>query len=254
VRWTGGPTTTPRSRAGALGRCIEPNSRRKKARSWAKLGKPAVPTAIRMRRLRLGRVAAPRADDVHDRDLQDGQPNRGLSNRLTGSVSRCGPRSGGGWQVRCPSQSLTAQLLRVALDAQIPVWTNCPLKDFVFEDDGDRSSSQRRRARDADWRPQGVLPPRAGFAHNAEMRDKYPIPAGPDRSYANPGDTGECSRRRWATGATALMTTYLDGCQVMTRPDRGPGAQRPAASSSTPMPALCNESGSYIDVAKRSWR
>lgn len=105
--------------------------------------------------------------------------------------------------------SLIGQMLLVARNRSVPVWTDCPVTDLVVEDGrviGVRASSDGReitvKAR------KGVLLSAGGFSHNREMRAKY----APDRrqqpkwSIANPGDTGDAMQAAIALGArTDLM-------------------------------------------------
>ena len=105
--------------------------------------------------------------------------------------------------------SLIGQMLAVARDRNIPVWTECPVTDLVVDHGrvvGVRATRNGEtiavRAR------QGVVLSAGGFSHNAEMRRQ----AAPHRreqprwSIANPGDTGDAMQAAMALGAkTDLM-------------------------------------------------
>ena len=155
--------------------------------------------------------------------------------------------------------SLIGQLLKVAVDRGIPVWTGAPLEDLIVEDgrvagvrtvrDGVPVSVQARR---------GVLISAGGFAHNREMRQRY----GGDQpnegkwSMSNPGDTGEAIQTAMALGAqTALMDeawwlpsprtgrfgqSTLDQARQRPRTIYVDGAGR----------RFVNESNSYMEVGK----
>ena len=105
--------------------------------------------------------------------------------------------------------SLIAQMLQIAIDRGIPIWTEAPLEDLIVEDGrvvGVRTVRAGTpvliRAR------QGVLLASGGFAHNPEMREQYGGDQ-PNRarwSIANPGDTGEVLQTAMRLGAkTDLM-------------------------------------------------
>jgi 3-oxosteroid 1-dehydrogenase len=105
--------------------------------------------------------------------------------------------------------SLIAQLLRIAVDDGVEVWSGAPVSDLVVEDervvgvetvrDG---SPVRIEAR------HGVLLAAGGFAHNPAMRATHggEQPNEAKWSIANPGDTGEVMAMAMALGAkTDLM-------------------------------------------------
>ncbi len=93
--------------------------------------------------------------------------------------------------------SLIAQMLRIALDRGIPIWTEAPLEELIVEDGrvvGVRTVRNGVpvlvRAR------QGVLLAAGGFAHNRDMRVEYggDQPNQAKWSISNPGDTGDAIR------------------------------------------------------------
>ena len=155
--------------------------------------------------------------------------------------------------------SLIGQLLKVALDRGIPVWTEAPLEDLVVEDgrvvgvqtvhDGRPMTIRARK---------GVLISAGGFAHNREMRQRY----GGDQpnegkwSMSNAGDTGEAIATAMRLGA---QTALMDEAWWLPSPRTGrfgqstldQARQRPhtiyvdAAGR-----RFCNESNSYMEVGK----
>ncbi len=99
--------------------------------------------------------------------------------------------------------AIIGQLLRLALDDGIPIWTDSPVEELIVEGgrvvgaritrDGKSMSIQGRN---------GVLLAAGGFAHNSEMRRKYSGGVNDGSlSIANPGDTGEVLEMGIALGA-----------------------------------------------------
>jgi 3-oxosteroid 1-dehydrogenase len=155
--------------------------------------------------------------------------------------------------------SLIAQMLQIAVDRGIPVWTEAPLEDLIVEDGrvvGVRTVREGTpvliRAR------RGVLLAAGGFAHNPEMREEYGGDQ-PNRarwSIANPGDTGEAIRAAMRLGA---KTDLMDEAWWLPSPRTGrfgqstldQARQRPrtiyvdAAGQ-----RFVNESNSYMEVGK----
>jgi 3-oxosteroid 1-dehydrogenase len=158
--------------------------------------------------------------------------------------------------------SLIANLLKLAVEREIPIWTQTPLVDLVVEDGAVTGIVVRRHGRDVRVRARrGVLLSAGGFAHNAEMRAKYGGDQPNDGRWtsANPGDTGEVIDLAMAAGATVdlmdeawwIQTSVLpNGTKLMhiserTRPgsimvDRG--GQR-----------FVNEAASYMEVGKEQY-
>ncbi len=155
--------------------------------------------------------------------------------------------------------SLIAQLLEIALAEGIPVWTEAPVDELVVEDGrvvGVRTVRDGTpvmvRAR------QGVLLSAGGFAHNAEMRERFggDQPNSARWSIANPGDTGEALEAAMGLGA---QTALMDEAWWLPSPRTGrfgqstldQARQRPrtiyvdAAGQ-----RFVNESNSYMEVGK----
>ena len=155
--------------------------------------------------------------------------------------------------------SLVGQLLAVALDRGIPIWTEAPLEDLIVEDGrvvGVRTVQDGRpvnvRAR------QGVLISAGGFAHNRQMRQTY----GGDQpnegkwSMSNPGDTGEAIATAMGLGA---QTALMDEAWWLPSPRTGrfgqstldQARQRPRTIYvDADGRRFCNESNSYMEVGK----
>lgn len=102
--------------------------------------------------------------------------------------------------------ALIGEMLAIARDGGVQVWTGCPITDLVIqqgrvvgvvaERDG---ATVRIRAR------RGVILAAGGFAHNAAMREAN-APGRrvqPRWSIANPGDTGDAMQTAIALGAQA---------------------------------------------------
>jgi 3-oxosteroid 1-dehydrogenase len=155
--------------------------------------------------------------------------------------------------------SLIAQMLDIALAAEVPVWTEASLDDLIVE--GGRVAGVRTthtgapvsiRAR------QGVLLSAGGFAHNAEMRRAYggDQPNRAKWSIANRGDTGDALATAMRLGA---KTDLMDEAWWLPSPRTGrfgqstldQARQRPrtiyvdAAGQ-----RFVNESNSYMEIGK----
>jgi len=155
--------------------------------------------------------------------------------------------------------SLIAQMLRIAIAGEVPVWTGAPVADLVVENDrvvgvrAVRAGSQVMvRAR------QGVLLASGGFSHNAEMRARYGGDQ-PNRarwSIANPGDTGEALEAAMRLGA---KTDLMDEAWWLPSPRTGrfgqstldQARQRPRTIYvDAGGRRFVNESNSYMEVGK----
>lgn len=155
--------------------------------------------------------------------------------------------------------SLIGQMLKIALDRGVPVWTEAPLEELILEDRrvvGVRTTREGSpvavRAR------RGVILASGGFAHNPEMRRQYggDQPNNARWSISNPGDTGEVLREAIRLGA---KTDLMDEAWWLPSPRTGrfgqstldQARQRPrtiyvdAAGK-----RFVNESNSYMEVGK----
>lgn len=156
-------------------------------------------------------------------------------------------------------KSLIGQMLRIALDEGVEVWTEAPLVDLVVEDErvvgvrlGRGDGELEVRARD------GVLLAAGGFAHNPDMRRAHggDQPNDARWSIANPGDTGEAMRTAMALGAA---TDLMDEAWWLPSPRTGrfgastldQARQRPRTIYVDVAGArFVNESNSYMEVGK----
>ena len=155
--------------------------------------------------------------------------------------------------------SLIGQMLAIALERDIPVWTDAPLDDLIVEDgrvvgvrtvrDGAPVTIRARK---------GVLISAGGFAHNREMRQRYggEQPNEGKWSMSNAGDTGEAIDTAMGLGA---QTALMDEAWWLPSPRTGrfgqstldQARQRPrtiyvdAAGR-----RFVNESNSYMEVGK----
>jgi 3-oxosteroid 1-dehydrogenase len=155
--------------------------------------------------------------------------------------------------------SLIGQMLAIALDRGVQVWTGAPLEDLIVEDgrvvgvrtvrDGKPVLVQARR---------GVLIAAGGFAHNPAMRGEYggDQPNRAKWSMANPGDTGEAIQTAMTLGA---QTDLMDEAWWLPSPRTGKfGASTLDQARQRPRTIyvdadgrrFVNESNSYMEVGK----
>jgi len=155
--------------------------------------------------------------------------------------------------------SLIAQMLKIAIAREIPVWTEAPLEDLIVEDGRVVGVRTVRAGSPVLVRARlGVVLASGGFAHNREMREEYGSDQ-PNRakwSIANPGDTGEALQAAMRLGA---KTDLMDEAWWLPSPRTGrfgqstldQARQRPrtiyvdAAGQ-----RFVNESNSYMEVGK----
>ncbi|HVV35378.1 MAG TPA: FAD-binding protein [Acidimicrobiales bacterium] len=155
--------------------------------------------------------------------------------------------------------SLVGQLLRIALDHQVAVWTNAPLVDLVV--DGGRVVGVRT---ERDGQPvtvrarTGVLISAGGFAHNRAMRQRYSgnQPNEGKWTMSNPGDTGEAIESAMRLGA---QTALMDEAWWMPLPRTGKFGQSTLDQARQRPRTIfvdghgrrfVNESNSYMEVGK----
>jgi 3-oxosteroid 1-dehydrogenase len=155
--------------------------------------------------------------------------------------------------------SLIAQMLGIALERGVEVWTEAPLDDLLVEDgrvvgvrvtrDGAHVQVRARR---------GVLLAAGGFAHNPAMRQQHggDQPNKAKWSIANPGDTGEAMQTAMRLGA---KTDLMDEAWWLPSPRTGRfGASTLDQARQRPRTIyvdaagkrFVNESNSYMEVGK----
>jgi 3-oxosteroid 1-dehydrogenase len=155
--------------------------------------------------------------------------------------------------------SLIGQMLKIALDRGVTVWTDAPLDELIVEEGRVAGVRTTREGSPASIRArQGVLLAAGGFAHNAEMRQQY----GGDQpnkarwSISNPGDTGEVLREAMRLGA---QTDLMDEAWWLPSPRTGrfgqstldQARQRPRTIYvDAGGKRFVNESNSYMEVGK----
>jgi 3-oxosteroid 1-dehydrogenase len=102
--------------------------------------------------------------------------------------------------------SLIGQLLKIAVDHDIPVWTASSLVDLVEEDGRITGVLVERGTRKVRIKANhAVLINAGGFAHNSAMREEFGLAEGGEWSFANPGDTGEAIQIALRHGATVEL-------------------------------------------------
>lgn len=155
--------------------------------------------------------------------------------------------------------SLIGQLLKIALDRGIPVWTEAPAEDLLVEDGRVVGVRTVRGGQPVEVRArQGVLISAGGFAHNREMRGRFggDQPNEAKWSMSNPGDTGEAIACAMALGA---RTALMDEAWWIPSPRTGrfgqstldQARQRPRTIYvDADGRRFCNESNSYMEVGK----
>jgi 3-oxosteroid 1-dehydrogenase len=155
--------------------------------------------------------------------------------------------------------SLIGQMLAIALERGIPVWTDAPLEELIVEDDRVVGVRTVRAGTPVLVRARrGVLLAAGGFAHNPLMRGEFGGTQ-PNRgkwSIANPGDTGEALLAAMRLGA---QTDLMDEAWWLPAPRTGrfgqstldQARQRPRTIYvDANGQRFVNESNSYMEVGK----
>jgi 3-oxosteroid 1-dehydrogenase len=150
--------------------------------------------------------------------------------------------------------ALTARLLKLVLDAGIPVVINAPVKRLLTEGErvvgveyfhggGDHQLFGRR----------GVLLAAGGFSHSKRLRAQHgPAPSSTDWTASNPGDTGEMLEQAMQLGAATDMMDFAWWIPTTMRP----GGQRAFVAAELAKPGcigvdqagnrFVDEAGSYV--------
>jgi len=171
--------------------------------------------------------------------------------------------------------AIQGRMLQMALRAQLPIWTEAPLQEFIVEDGRVTGVAVRRGGRTVRVQAKdGVLMNVGGFSRNAEMRRRFqPQPTSAEWTNANPGDTGEAIEMAMAMGAA--VDCMEEAWWVVT--SLGPDGKPPKggyAADGTPLPFMhhldlslpysimvdqlgerfCDEAGAYMEIGQRMYR
>ena len=108
-----------------------------------------------------------------------------------------------GGVTRGAGTALQGRLFQIALREKIPIWTESPVKDLIYEDGRVVGVIAEREGETVEVRARlGVLVDAGGFSRNKEMRDTYsPQPTSDKWTQVNPGDTGEMIQAIMKLGA-----------------------------------------------------
>jgi 3-oxosteroid 1-dehydrogenase len=171
--------------------------------------------------------------------------------------------------------AIQGRMLQMALRAEIPIWTDTPVRELIVEDGRVTGVIAMRSGREMRVRArEGVLLNTGGFSRNAEMRRKYqPQPSSSNWTNANPGDTGEVLEAAVAIGAA--VDCMEEAWWVVT--SLGPNETLPEgarAPDGSPLPFMhhldlslpfsimvdqdgqrfCDEAGAYMEIGQRMYQ
>ncbi len=171
--------------------------------------------------------------------------------------------------------AIQGRMLQMALRANVPIWTDTPVRELIVEDGRVTGVIAVRSGRELRVRArEGVLLNTGGFSRNAEMRRKYqPQPSSADWTNANPGDTGEILEAAIALGGA--VDCMEEAWWVVT--SLGPNEELPEgarAPDGSPLPFMhhldlslpfsimvdqdgkrfCDEAGAYMEIGQRMYQ
>jgi 3-oxosteroid 1-dehydrogenase len=171
--------------------------------------------------------------------------------------------------------AIQGRMLQMALRANVPIWTDTPVRELIVEDGRVTGIVAIRSGREVRIQArEGVLLNTGGFSHNAEMRRKYqPQPSSADWTNANPGDTGEILQAAIELGGA--VDCMEEAWWVVT--SLGPNEELPEgarAPDGSPLPFMhhldlslpfsimvdqdgkrfCDEAGAYMEIGQRMYR
>jgi 3-oxosteroid 1-dehydrogenase len=114
---------------------------------------------------------------------------------------------GKAWRGAGPA--LSGRLFKLAKDARVPIWTDCPVTDFIVENGKVAGVSANKDGQKLRINARlGVLVNAGGFSRNLDMRECYqPKPTSTDWTIVNPGDTGEMIEAMQRLGG---VTKFMD--------------------------------------------
>jgi 3-oxosteroid 1-dehydrogenase len=171
--------------------------------------------------------------------------------------------------------AIQGRMLQMALRANIPIWTDTPVRELIVENGHVTGIVAVRSGRELRIRArEGVLLNTGGFSHNAEMRRKYqPQPSSADWTNANPGDTGEILEAAIALGGAVdcMEEAWWVVTSLGPNEDLPEGARAPDGS---PLPFMhhldlslpfsimvdqngerfCDEAGAYMEIGQRMYQ
>ncbi|SDR53360.1 FAD-binding protein [Paraburkholderia tuberum] len=171
--------------------------------------------------------------------------------------------------------AIQGRMLQMALRANVPIWTDTPVREFIVEDGRVTGIVAVRSGRELRVRArEGVLLNTGGFSHNAEMRRRYqPQPSSADWTNANPGDTGEILQAAIALGGAVdcMEEAWWVVTSLGPNEELPEGARAPDGSSlpfmhhldlSLPFSIMvdqdgerfCDEAGAYMEIGQRMYQ
>jgi 3-oxosteroid 1-dehydrogenase len=150
------------------------------------------------------------------------------------------------------------QMLKIALDCTIPIWTESPLVDLIEENGRILGVVIKKAGREVRVRGNhGVLINAGGFAHNEEMRQQFGQPNHSKWSFSNPGDTGEAIQIAMKHGAAVDLMDEAWWTPAMVLPPNGKltfaaiERARPCSLMvDSSAQRFCNEAANYMEVGQ----
>jgi 3-oxosteroid 1-dehydrogenase len=108
-----------------------------------------------------------------------------------------------GKDLRGAGPALQGRMFQLARRAEVPVWTDTPVRDLITDKGRVVGIVARRDGREIRVGARlGVLINAGGFSRNLDMREKYqPKPTSVDWTLVNPADTGDLIQAALALGA-----------------------------------------------------
>lgn len=121
--------------------------------------------------------------------------------------------------------SLIGQLLRIAIDDEVTIWTEAPLAELVMADGRVVGVVVTKDGRNVRIKAEkGVLINAGGFARNGELRRRFGQDNDGTWTLANPGDTGEAIEAAMRHGAAVDLADGAWWLPGFIMPDGTPAA------------------------------
>ncbi|MFT5481409.1 MAG: 3-oxosteroid 1-dehydrogenase [Halieaceae bacterium] len=157
--------------------------------------------------------------------------------------------------------ALQGRLLQQVLKAGVDVRTESPVNELILENGKVTGVVTRQNGRTLRVAAElGVLVNTGGFAHNAQMRERYQPGTSPAWSNAAPGDTGEMIKAMLSEGAAPAQIEEFVGYQATMPPGAENEEFKPGVQGLTAAPhailvdrtgvRYMNEGGSYVAYCK----